>query len=30
MELAAYRQTPSNIQEEIIAERKKDELAGAR
>jgi elongation factor G len=30
MELKAYRQTPSNIQEEIIAERKKDELAGAR
>ncbi|EGF27433.1 elongation factor G [Rhodopirellula baltica] len=30
MELAAYRQTPSNIQEDIIAERKKDELAGAR
>ncbi|KLU05372.1 Translation elongation factor G [Rhodopirellula islandica] len=30
MELAAYRQTPSNIQEEIIAERKKEELAGAR
>jgi len=30
MELALYRQVPSNIQEEIIAERKKQELAGAR
>ncbi|MCM2371097.1 elongation factor G [Aporhodopirellula aestuarii] len=30
MELAKYSQTPSNIQEEIIAERKKEELAGAR
>ncbi|TWU16753.1 elongation factor G [Allorhodopirellula heiligendammensis] len=30
MELAMYRQTPSNIQEDIIAERKKDELAAAR
>ncbi|MCC9643366.1 elongation factor G [Rhodopirellula sp. JC740] len=30
MELAAYRQTPSNIQEDIIAERKKEEMAGAR
>ncbi|TWT67075.1 elongation factor G [Allorhodopirellula solitaria] len=30
MELAKYAQTPSNIQEDIIAERKKEELAGAR
>ncbi|EMI40528.1 elongation factor G [Rhodopirellula sp. SWK7] len=30
MELARYSQTPSNIQEDIIAERKKEELAGAR
>ncbi|MFG0266424.1 MAG: elongation factor G [Rhodopirellula sp. JB055] len=30
MELAAYRQTPSNVQEDIIAERKKEEMAGAR
>ncbi|MBB3207022.1 elongation factor G [Rhodopirellula rubra] len=30
MELAKYSQTPSNIQEDIIAERKKEELAGAR
>ncbi|EMI55193.1 Translation elongation factor EFG/EF2 [Rhodopirellula sallentina SM41] len=30
MELAKYSQTPSNIQEDIIAERKKDELAAAR
>lgn len=30
MELCAYRQTPSNIQEDIIAEKKKAELAGAR
>ncbi|MEM9365136.1 MAG: elongation factor G [Planctomycetota bacterium] len=30
MELARYTQVPSNIQEEIIADRKKEELAGAR
>ncbi len=30
MELARYSQTPSNIQEDIIAERKKEELASAR
>ncbi len=30
MELARYSQTPSNIQEDIIAERKKEELAAAR
>ncbi|MEM6979926.1 MAG: elongation factor G [Planctomycetota bacterium] len=30
MELAKYQQCPSNIQEDIIAERKKGELAGAR
>lgn len=30
MELARYSQTPGNIQEDIIAERKKEELAGAR
>src|SRR6056297_2692306 len=30
MELATYRQVPSNIQEEIIEERKKQQLVGAR
>ena len=30
MELASYRQVPSNIQEQIIEERKKDQLVGAR
>jgi elongation factor G len=30
MELLKYQQCPSNIQEDIIAERKKEELAGAR
>ena len=30
MELAVYRQTPSNIQEEIVEERKKQQLVGAK
>ncbi len=30
MELAVYRQVPSNIQEEIIAKKKKQELVGAK
>lgn len=30
MELALYRQTPSNIQEEIIEEKKKQQLVGAK
>ena len=30
MELALYRQVPSNIQEEIIEEKKKQQLAGAK
>ncbi len=30
MELATYRQTPSNVQEEIIEEKKKQQLVGAR
>lgn len=30
MELAAYRQTPSNVQEEIIEEKKKQQLVGAK
>ena len=30
MELATYRQTPSNIQEEIIEEKKKQQLVGAK
>ncbi len=30
MELACYRKTPSNIQEEIVAERRKEQLVGAK
>jgi elongation factor G len=30
MELAAYRQTPSNIQEEIIENKKRQQLVGAK
>jgi elongation factor G len=30
MELAVYRQTPANVQEEIIEEKKKQQLVGAK
>jgi hypothetical protein len=30
MELALYRQVPSNIQEDIIEEKKKQQLVGAK